>query len=126
MQKTVRVLLTGVCLLSGCADDPEMARLDRTYEFAKAQVEAIGKKEIAALAYADIIDTGGSPLTYVLAAAPDGADMVRIVWQGKPIAWSVRIDLGPGDQQLRVDAYAESIATPVHSVVLDATPMRVE
>lgn len=118
--------LIAVCLLAACGaagPSAEQRRLDRTYDFAKTNLLAVGSNELASVAYLDSLDLGATPVSYLVASAPDDGDFVRLLWNEPPQPWSVRLAAGPGPNQIVLAAFAESTGTPVREETLTVKPL---
>ena len=113
-----------LCLLAACGAGPsaEQRRLDRTYEFAKSNLLAIGTNDMAAMSYQSAVEMGATPVHYLTASMPDDADMARLLWNEPAQPWSVLIKDGPGDNDFVLEAYAEGTAAPARQETLTVTP----
>lgn len=124
MRLTARVALLVVLLaLCGCGGpSPEQQRLDTTYDFTTRQLRAVSRDLMASAAYQSTLESGATPLHYVIAGAPEKADFASIVWEGPVAPWTVVIKEGPGPTQLVVEAYGEAIDQPARSETVDLAP----
>lgn len=110
-------------LLCGCGGpSPEQQRLDTTYDFTTRQLRAVSRDLMASAAYQSALESGATPLHYVIAAAPEKADFASIVWEGPVAPWTVVIKEGPGATELVVEAYGEAIDKPSRSETIDLAP----
>ena len=128
MGDTMRALLVALLFLAlaacgGATVTPEQQRLDRTFQFAKQTMTAVGRDELAAMSYQSLLEMGGTPTDYLAASAPDDADFSELIWDGPAKPWSVVLREGPGPDDFIIDAYAADVAKPARSETVTARPL---
>jgi hypothetical protein len=112
-------LLVAALVLAGCAASEKDDRLDDTYRFAVHALRDVGRNPIAAGAYQSAIESGATPVDYVIIGMPENANFVPLVWQGPATPWCVVIKDGPGSDDFVVEAYGDEVGTPVQSETVD-------
>ena len=116
-RRTFVVSPLALAVLWGCAapKSEEELRLDRTFDFVRRTIVAIGRDQLAASSYQGLLQMGASPIDYVAASIPDDADFANMVWAGPPAAWTVVLREGPGPDDFVIDAYGADATKPIRS-----------
>ena len=119
MPRLIRGLLLLALALAACGSNEQEDRLYDTYGFAVHALRDIGRNPMAQASYQSAIESGATPVDYVIIGMPENAKLVPLVWQGPPKPWTVVIKEGPGNDDFVVEAYGDELATPIKSETVD-------
>ena len=101
--------------------DPDRARLDRGVAWAVAELERVNTNALAAGAFREIRDQGGTLVTFVVAGVAEGADLPRFANDTPSAPWSVVLREIAGDRVV-VDGFGASLDRPLVSDTVAIRP----
>ena len=119
-----RALLLAVLALAGCAVNEQEERLDTTFRFTVHALRDLGRDPMAQASYQSAIESGATPVDYIIIGAPENAKFVELVWLGPAKPWSVVVKEGPGSDDFVVEAYGAEVGAPVKSETVDLAARR--
>ena len=102
-------------LLAGCGDSQEKD-VKAAVSYIKSILDRAGKDLPASMAFQSVIESGGTPVTYIANSAPSDTPVLKkftIVMDKPSGPWSVVIKAGTGPREYVIEGYGEKVNAPL-------------
>lgn len=73
----------------------------------------VNKDSMSALSFSSIIETGGSPVSYIYAALPEDQDFAQTLWEEEPKPWTIILSRGEQDSEYLIRGFGDDTAEPL-------------
>ncbi|MDQ5984924.1 MAG: hypothetical protein CSYNP_00622 [Syntrophus sp. SKADARSKE-3] len=102
-------------LVCGCGSSPNK-EVQAAVSYVKSLLERAGKDIPAAMSFASIMESGGTPVSYIAANAPSGDSPLKkfTLTMDRPSGpWSIVIKSGAGPRDFVIEGYGEKTDAPL-------------
>jgi hypothetical protein len=102
-------------LVAGCGDS-QKKDVSAAVTYVKSLLERAGKDLPASMSFQSVIESGGTPVTYIANNAPSGDSVLKkftIVMDKPSVPWSIVIKAGVGPREYIIEGYGENINAPL-------------
>ena len=107
------IFLATFALLQLACTNPKVADLKAGVAKVKSRLSMVNRDPMSAIAFSNIVETGGSPVSYIYAGLDENEKLPELIWEEDPKPWTIVLGNGDEDGELIVKGYGDDLKEPL-------------